>query len=221
MKYLFNRNTPTLKILLINFNTSLSLSLMSLPIAMSIVLSLDDRLPSWELDKIPVSIGIMTLLIGYLISFLISGSKTSFRTFSGSQYSTLSDSVSTLGIGCIAGMSLSGFIFNFLLYVTKKGTKIINYFPSHILEGLRGGTCLYLIVPEIYTLFRIPEENRVKHVNIIAYIISIMENSNNLVYIENIIGLTFGIGMYKFHKNFPKIPWFFIVGVLGAMYGIL
>ena len=221
MKYLFNRNTPTLKILLINFNTSLSLSLMSLPIAMSIVLSLDDRLPSWELDKIPVSIGIMTLLIGYLISFLISGSKTSFRTFSGSQYSTLSDSVSTLGIGCIAGMSLSGFIFNFLLYVTKKGTKIIKYFPSHILEGLRGGTCLYLIVPEIYTLFRIPEENRVKHVNIIAYIISIMENSNKLVYIENIIGLSFGIGMYKFHKNFPKIPWFFIVGVLGAMYGIL
>jgi len=180
MKELFSASTPTMQIICTNLNSALNLSLISLPIAISIVLSLDDRLPSWETKTIPASVGIMTLLLGYLITFFYSGTKTSFRTFTGSQYAMLSDSIAIMGVGCISGMSLTGALFNGILASNKKGVDIFKYFPSHILEGLRAGTCLYMVVPELYVLLRVPEKYRVKEVNILSYIKSINEDVSQL-----------------------------------------
>lgn len=217
--YLFSAATPTMSIIFTNLSSALSLSLLALPLAMSIVLSLDDRLPDWETHKVHVSVGILTLLLGYIGSFLYSGSHTIFRTFTGSQYAMMSDAMNRLGTKCFPGMGISGFMFNLPLALSHTCRKALDYFPSHLLEGLRVGTCLYLIVPEVYFLLRVPD--RVKEVNILKFIGSVYEHSSEIQYLECITAIILSLSVLALHKWKSKVPWFFLIGIIGSIYGMV
>ena len=221
LKHLFSSPTDTRKILKENFYSALSVSLISLPFAISILLSLDDKIPAWDNGKLRAGTGIMTLGLGFLLSFLYSGSKTSFRTFTATQYAIMSDTISTVGIHCISGMSLAGFVFNLFMGLTKKGKMIIDFFPSHILESIRVCSCLYLLIPDAYALLGVPKAHFIKEVNIIKYAESLWEYREILQLKELIIAVFLSIGIFLIHKKKPNFPTFFIFGALAAIYGLL
>ena len=208
------------KLFLANLSSSLSVCLISFPLALSIVLSLDDRLPPSSPDKIAPSVGVLTLILGFITSFFVSGSYSIFRTFTGSQYALLSSVLYILGTKAIPCLAFSGFFLNLIFSLKPKLLKMINFIPSHVFEGLRIGTFFYLIVPDAYHLLRIDPKKSVKGVNLYLMIRSVIDNWGALEWTEVITAFLISFIALKLHRWRPLIPWFFIIGMIGACYGL-
>ena len=97
--------------------------------------------------------------------------------------------------------------------------KFIKFVPSHVLEGLKFGTGLYMFTGDFYQLLHIHKGTR--KMNIYEMITSIYSNFQIIEFKEITVSLIITALLLLLHFRRPKIPWFFFLGVIGAMYGLL
>lgn len=87
LERLFIENRPTVSKkalwveILENIGSSLSVCLMSFPVVLALTLSIDDRLPKNE--ELKLSAGVMTLFLGFIGGFFLTGGNCIFKSFTG------------------------------------------------------------------------------------------------------------------------------------------
>lgn len=207
-----------------NLSSSLSVCLMSFPVAVSLTLSMNDRLGKNELKP---SLGVVTLIIGFLFSFFITGGNCIFKSFTGilhwlmllgAQYPILSDALARFGKASLPAISI-GCCFITLLFVSTNWIRIIRYIPTNLLEGLRFGTGLYMFFGDSYSLLHI--KNGVEKLNILEMGKSVISNFAQIDFTEVMLAYLLMVCLLILHKRNPHYPWFFIFGIFGAIYGNL
>lgn len=84
---------------------------------------------------------------------------------------------------------------------------------------MKAGVGLYIILGDSYALLSIKDGE--KGVNVITMIISIYKNFFTIIWTELVLTFTLALLLHQLDKRFKKIPWFFLAGVLGGVFGYL
>jgi MFS superfamily sulfate permease-like transporter len=196
-----------------NFLSALSISLVSFPFALSIVLSINERLQE---PAITYSSSVQTTILGFLSVLIYSAGRILFRTFTGLLYPIFVTAAEEFGKEGIAAVSLVALCM-LCLGVILNLFRYIRYIPGFLFDGIKLGTGAMLIMGEIYSLTG--TKDKTTAVTLSNFLADVVTKSSMIRFNELIIGVCVGIGLYFINNRWKKIPSIFILFVIGIAYG--
>lgn len=120
-----------------NINAALVNSLVSIPTTLSIMMAINYH--AKDDQKIDPTLSILTLAVGFVISFVVSGGTNLFRTFTATQAFILVMNIRKFGAVCLPWTCVTvGFFL--MMMVLMRGDKFVKATPHCVLAGLKFAT---------------------------------------------------------------------------------
>lgn len=199
--------------LLRNFYSALSITFVTFPFALIMVVNLNDVAPE---PILTYAGSIMNNIVGFISVLIYSKGAMLFRTFTGLLFPILADSVKEYGKEGLATTMLYiivllslGILFNLF--------RVIKYIPFFIFESVKIGIGVLMIFSEVYSLLGIKSKG--KETTLINFFGDFSQNSDKVKFAELGVCLALGFAMFFAQKRFKQFPWTAVVFALGILCG--
>lgn len=203
----------TKETILKNFYSAITLSFLTFPFALVMVLSINEIAPE---PILTYAGSVMTNIIGFVSVLIYSKGPMLFRTFTGGLFPILADSVEQYGKEGLATSSLY-IILLLILGIFFNLFRVIKYIPFFIFEGVKIGTGFLLIFTEVYSLIGIKSKG--SDVNLLNFLSDLKKNSDHIKVGELLVCLILGFISFLFQKKFKQFPWAAVIFSGGIIYG--